>query len=302
MTKINLQRFADNPTNVRRYEPEFAELLRAVFTKKAYFRDFFGGTIATLDGITNNDKAFTVKTSDIPVAVGSAYNTGENVAFGTGTGSTNRFGNRTEVIYVNTDVPYSWEWTIHEGIDRHTVNNDMDAAIADRLELHAQARISQFNTHHGKFISNSAGKTISGGASVTKDNVADLFNALDKYFIDIEATGTRVVKCTADVYNAVVDSGLSTTSKNSAVDVDNNIIRTFKGFQIEEVPAAMFQKNEVMYAYIQNVGKAFTGIETTRTIEAQDFDGIAIQGAGKAGEYIPPVNKAAVAKVTVTGA
>ena len=93
-----------------------------------------------------------------------------------------------------------------------------------------------------------------------------------------------------------------TTAKGSSVNVDNNTVNTFKGFQLEVIPDAMFQKNECIYAYITGIGKAFTGIQTARTIESEDFDGVALQGAGKAGEYILPANKKAVAKVTVTAA
>ena len=303
--KLNLQVFAgeNNNQNVRAYTKDFKELLTAVFAKESYFSDFFGGSIEALDGIQHNQTAFSVKTSDIPVAVGK-YSTDANTAFGTGTGSTSRFGNRTEVIYTDTDVPYSWEYVFHEGIDRHTVNNDMDAAIADRLELQANARIDQFNTHHGKFISDNAGKSISGGASITKDNVADIFSQLSAYFVNAKVRKglAKVAKVTPAVYNAIIDCGLATTSKNSDANIDANTITTFKGFQVEEIPEDEFQNNEVIYAYVTGIGKAFTGIETARTIESEDFDGVALQGAGKAGEYILPANKAAVAKVTVTGA
>jgi len=71
----------------------------------------------------------------------------------------------------------------------------------------------------------------------------------------------------------------------------------FKGFEIEELPESMFQEGEVAYAYIAGVGKAFTGINTARTIESEDFDGVALQGAGRAGEFILDDNKAAVVKV-----
>jgi len=301
---FNLQVFADDNNNdlpARRYNKEFKDLLQVVYGAQSYFGDFFAGDIEALDSIQNKDTAFSVKTSDIPVVVGT-YSTDENTAFGTGTGSSNRFGERKEIVYADTDVPYSWSWSFHEGLDRHTVNNDLDAAVADRLELQARAKVNQFNTHHGKFISTSAGKSIAAGASITKDNVADVFNQLSKYFVNIGAIGTKVAKVTADVYNAIIDSGLTTTSKNSSANVDDNTVLKFKGFQIEEVPEDLFQKNEVVYAYITGVGKAFTGIETARTIESEDFDGLALQGAGKAGEYILPDNKKAVAKVTITGA
>ena len=64
----------------------------------------------------------------------------------------------------------------------------------------------------------------------------------------------------------------------------------------------MFQTKECCYAYIEGVAKAFTGINTARTIESEDFDGLALQGAGKAGEFILPDNKPAVVKVSFTGA
>lgn len=302
---FNLQIFAAGDNNdlpVRSYQKSFKELLKAVFAKEAYFADFFGGRIEALDGVQENDTAFYVKTSDIPVTVGNAYNEGAAIAFGAGTSNTNRFGNRTEVIYTDTPVNYTWEWVIHEGIDRHTVNNDFNAAVADRLELHARAKVAQFNTHHGQFISTNAGHTVAGGASITKDNVASVFAQLDTYFTDIEAVGTKIAKVNSTVWNAIIDSGLATTAKGSGVNIDTNEVREFKGFLVSKVPANKFQTNEVVYAYIEAVGKAFTGIETARTIESEDFDGVALQGAGKAGEYILPDNKKAVAKVTVTGA
>src|SRR5690625_2520756 len=146
----------NNNQAARSYQPQFKELLQAVFQNRAYFRDFFGGNIEALDGVQHNENAFNVKTSDIPVVVGT-YDKGANVAFGTGTANSTRFGDRTEIIYTDTPVPYTWEWAIHEGIDRHTVNNDFNAAIADRLDLQAQAKIRKFNQQHSEFISDSAG-------------------------------------------------------------------------------------------------------------------------------------------------
>ncbi len=301
---INLQLFADGDNNdqaARSYQKEFKELLKAVFKKQSYFADFFGGDLEALDGVKENETAFYVKTSDIPVVVGSAYDKGENVAFGTGTGSSSRFGNRTEVIYTDMPVKYTWEWTFHEGIDRHTVNHDFDSAIADRLELQARAKTAKFNTQHGKFISESAAKT-EVLADYTADNVLALFDALSAYFNNIEAVGTKVAKVNSSLYNAIVNHPLMTTAKNSAASVADNDVAKFKGFLIQEVPDGLFGENECCYAYITGVGKAFTGINTARTIESEDFDGVALQGAGKAGEFILPDNKKAVAKATVTGA
>lgn len=291
----------NNNLAIRTYQKEFKGLLEAVFESRAYFGDFFGGGIEALDGVQHNEEAFYVKTSDIPVVIGT-YDTDPNVAFGTGTSSTNRFGERTEVIYTDAPVNYTWEWAFHEGLDRHTVNNDLEAAVADRLDLQAQAKMNQFNAKHGLFISKVAGKEeeitkVTDATSYSNDEVLDVFNRLSNYFVNIQAIGVRTAKVTPELYNSIVDHPLTTSAKNSSADIDQNNILTFKGFVIEEIPEALFQKGEVCYAYIQNVGKAFTGINTARTIESADFDGKALQGAGKAGEYILPGNKKAVVKV-----
>lgn len=301
--RFNLQMFAGENNNqaVRSYQLEFKKMLQAVFRSQAYFADFFGGGIEVLDGVQENETAFNVKTSDIPVVVGTGYNKDENTAFGTGTGKSSRFGNRTEVVYTNTPVNYSWGWNWHEGIDRHTVNNDFDAAVADRTELQAIAKTDLFNAKHGAFISASATKT-ANLADYTADSVLALFNELSKYYTNIKAVGIRKAKVNSDLYNAIVDHPLMTSAKGSKANIDENDVVKFKGFLIQEVPEEMFAESECCYTYIENVGKAFTGINTARTIESEDFDGVAFQGAGLAGEYILPANKKAVAKVTITGA
>ena len=301
--KFDLQLFAAGDNNdlpARSYQLEFKSLLQAVFKKQSYFADFFGGSIEAMDGVQENDTAFYVKTSDIPCVCGTGYDKTATKAFGTGTGNSSRFGSRTEIIYTNTPAKYTWGWNFHEGIDRHTVNNDFAAAIADRLELQARAKTKAFNDAHGKFISQNAGHSETL-LDYTDDNVLALFNALSKYYNNIEAVGTKRAKVCADLYNAIVDHKLTTSSKGSVANIDENGVVKFKGFLIEEVPDDLFQAGEVAYVYIDGVGKAFTGINTARTIESEDFDGVALQGAGKAGEFILPDNKKAVCKVLLDG-
>lgn len=325
--KFDLQLFAAGDNNnqaIRYYGKQFAGIVEAVFAVQSHFGDFFAGGLETLDGISEKATAFSVKTSDVASAltagtVSSAgaytngYNTGANVGMGTGTGSTSRFGNRAEVIYNDIDVPYSFNWTFHEGLDRHTVNNDFDAAIADRLDLQAQAKVAMINAQHGAYISSIAEKVISKSA-ITASNVGDVFNELSAYFVNIGAVGTKVANVSADVYNAIIDSGLATTAKGSTVNIDRETVEMFKGFVIEQIPAGDFAETTVVgeesnaeyddciYAYVQHIGKAFLGINTARTIESEDFDGVALQGAGKGGQWVPNDNKAAVAKVYTTGA
>lgn len=287
----------NNDSAVRTYQKDFKSLLQAVFKKQGYFADFFGGDLEAMDGVQHNETAFYVKTSDIPVVFGDSYNTDEATAFGAGTSKGSRFGERTEIVYVDTPVNYTWGWNFHEGIDRHTVNNNFDVAVADRLDLQAQAKTQKFNAMHSKFIAESAGKSIPL-TGYTADAVLALFNELSKYFINIHAIGEKVAKVNADLYNAIVDHPLATSGKASGANIDNNTILRFKGFVIEEIPDDVMHEGAVAYAYIRGVAKAFTGINTARTVESEDFDGVALQGAGKAGEYIPADNKKAVVKVT----
>lgn len=292
--------------SARSYQLQFREMLRAVFGVNAYFGDFFAGGLEALDGVQHNENAFYVKTSDIPVVIQN-YSTDANTAFGTGTANTTRFGPRTEIIYTDTPVPYTWDWAIHEGIDRFTVNNSMESAIADRLELQARAKTRQFNRHHADFIAASAGHT-EALASYSDADIIGLFNRLDTYFTNIEAEGERIAAVNTALYNAIVNHNLTTTGKNSTVNIDTNEYVEFKGFNLRKVPDAMFTVTGTgagtyaAFAYIQGMGKAFTGINTTRTIESEDFDGVALQGAGRAGEFVLDDNKAAIVRVTAPAA
>ncbi len=300
---FDIQLFAEGENNsaVRTYQKDFKGLLQAVFKKQSYFADFFGGGLEAMDGVQHNETAFYVKTSDIPVVFGEGYDKDANTAFGDGTSNSSRFGKRTEIIYTDTPVPYTWGWNFHEGIDRHTVNNNFDVAVADRLDLQAQAKTQKFNAMHSKFIAESAGKTMQL-AEYTDAAVLALFNELSKYFVNIHAVGEKVAKVNADLYNAIVDHAMTTTAKGSAANIDSNGIVKFKGFTIEQIPDDVMHANVVAYAYIKGVAKAFTGINTARTVESEDFDGVALQGAGKAGEYIPADNKKAVVVVNGAGA
>lgn len=294
---------ANQDLNARSYQKQFKELLQAVFGVQSCFGDFFGG-LEALDGVQDNETAFYVKTSDIPVVMGNDYIKDGNVAFGTGTGNSTRFGDRTEIIYKDTPVPYTWGWVFHEGIDRHTVNNAFEAAVADRLELQARAKTKRFNQKHSEFIASVAAKSETL-VSFSADEVLALLNRLSKYFTNIGAEGTRVVKVRSDLYNAIVDHPFVTTSKNSSVNIDENGIVKIKGFLIREIPDEMFVTKEseyAAYAYITGMGKAFTGINTARAVESEDFDGMALQGAGKAGEFILEDNKKAVVKVVAPAA
>ena len=83
---------------IKVFTREYAGLLQDIFEKKQLFLRTFGGSLQVKDGITNKDTFIDLKVSDTDVVI-QQYDTGENVAFGTGTGNSNRFGERKEIKY-----------------------------------------------------------------------------------------------------------------------------------------------------------------------------------------------------------
>lgn len=280
----------------RLYGDKLIDVLDAVFEQQSYFSDFFGGGVESIDGVADGDTAFKVKGTDMPVVI-NEYSTDADVAFGTGTSMSNRFGELQEVIYETIDVPYTWPWSFNEGLDVSTVNMSMDEAVADRLVVQSQTLLGKFNAKHGEFIAANAGEKLEI-TTVDNDSVIELFNDLSTHFINKHAVGRKIASVAPEVYNVIVDHPLATKEKASSVNIDNNTVLKFKGFEIQEVPESLFTGDNVVYAYVFGVGKAFTGVNITRTIPVHpDFAGTALQGMGKAGEFIPEANKAAVVAV-----
>lgn len=286
----------NNDQAVRYYQKQFAGIFASVFNKQSYFGDLSPSGVDVLDGVQENATAFSLKTSDIPVTVGT-YNTGANVAFGTGTGNTTRFGNRVEITYTNTDVPYLGTWSYHEGVDRFTVNNNLDQAVADRLELQAQAKTQLLDNVVGTYLDTNAGHT-AVLADFADASITTFFDELAAYYVNQEVVGDKVAKVNTSLYNAIIKHPLATTGKNSAVNIDTNGILQFRGFTINQVPDAKFPEGTAALVYVRGSGKPFLGINTARAIESEDFDGRALQGAGKYGCFVTLDNLRSVTKVT----
>lgn len=281
---------ANNNNNlpIRTYQKQFAQLIQTVYGVQGVFAPTFGA-LQTLDGIQNNDVAFSLKTNDVPVVVGE-YSTDANTAFGTGTANSSRFGKMVEVIYGDSNVPYDFTWAIHEGIDRFTVNNDLNAAVADRLNLQAQAKTRLFNNKQGTFL---AGAATDIGLDAT--DVNKLFETAVEKYTDLEVVVPIRAYVTTAVYNAIIDASLTTTGKGSAVDIDANGIARFRGITLTKTPTQYMADQAVIFTP-DNIGRAFAGIATARTIESTDFDGVELQGAGKAGQWVADDNKKAIFK------
>lgn len=279
----------NNNLPVRVYSKQFLQLLSTVYQAQSVFMPTFG-TLQALDGVSNNAVAFSVKTNDMAVVVGE-YSTDANTAFGTGTSNSSRFGEMKEVIYADTDVPYTANWAIHEGLDQMTVNNDLDAAVADRLNLQAQAKTRLFNVAMGKALS-AAGTDLG-----TVDDVNALFEEAVEKYTDLEVIAPVRAYVTATVYNAIIDLANVTTAKNSAVNIDTNGIMSFRGITITKVPTQYMGGKAVIFAP-DNIARLFTGINIARTIQAIDFAGVELQGAGKYGTFILDDNKKAIFTAT----
>lgn len=279
----------NNDLPVRVYSKQFLQLLSTVYQSQSVFMPTFGA-LQALDGISNNAVAFSVKTNSMAVVVGE-YSTDANTAFGTGTSKSSRFGNMKEVIYTDTDVPYTAKWTIHEGLDQMTVNNDLDAAVADRLNLQAQAKTRQFNVAMGKALA-AAGSDLGKATDINA-----LFEKAVEKYTDLEVIAPVRAYVTATVYNAIIDLANVATAKNSAVNIDTNGMVSFRGITITKVPTQYMGGKAVIFAP-DNIARLFTGINIARTIQAIDFAGVELQGAGKYGTFILDDNKKAIFTAT----
>lgn len=280
---------------IKIFTKQYAGLLENVFEKKQNFLNTFGGKLQVQDGITNKDSFIDLKISDTDVVI-QKYDMGENVAFGTGTGTSNRFGQRKEIKSVDKQVPYEEPLAIHEGVDNFTVNDNAEEVIQERAALHAEAWVEQMNGFLSKALSDAAHKTLTG--KLTEEDVVKTFNEASKIFVNnkVSKDVARVAYVTSDVYNFIVDAKLVSTGKGSTVNIDDNEYLKFKGFILDELADEYFQKGENIIFAADNVGVAGVGIEIYRMLDSEDFAGVAIQSAGKFGKYIPEKNQKAVVK------
>ena len=284
---------------IKLYTKQYAGMLQNIFESKSAFLRAFGGEIQTIQGAEADSNFLNLKISDTDVVI-QAYNTGENVGFGTGTGNTNRFGPRKEVKSVDLQVPFDTPLAIHEGIDSFTVNDIPEQVVAERLALHAVAWAENYDAVMSAELSTNASETLEG--ELTEEGATKLFADARKIFVNNKVSNSIawVAYVNADVYNFLIDSKLATTDKNSGVNVDTQALYRFKGFELVELSDDKFQEGEQAYFVADGVGVAGLGIPVARTMDSEDFAGVALQGAGKLGKYIPVKNKKAILKATLT--
>lgn len=281
---------------IKLYTKQYAGMLPELFAKKSAFLRAFGGTIQTLQGAEADANFLNLKTTDTDVVI-QAYSTDAAVAFGAGTGSTNRFGVRKEVKSTDTQVPFDTPLAIHEGIDNFTVNDIPEQVVAERLALHAVAWAENYDGVMSATISSSASATLTE-TELSETGVTNAFAEAHKKFVNNNVSNAVawVAYVTADVYNFLIDSKLATTAKNSSANVDEQTLYKFKGFELVELPDAKFQTGDNVYFVADGVGVAGVAIPVARTMDSEDFAGVALQAAGKLGKYIPDKNKKAILK------
>lgn len=283
------------------FTKNYMAMLAKITESRSRFLRSFGGQIQIYDGVADSDTMLHLKVNNTKAVI-KKYDKGENVAFGTGTGSTNRFGQRLEIKSVDLTVPYEAPIAIHEGIDNVTVNDVADKVVAERLEENALAQTEYINELLAKALSDNASETLAG--QMTEDGVTKTFSAAHKKFVNnkISKSIAWVAYVTSDVYDFLIDSKLATTAKNSSANIDDQTMYKFKGFVLEETPDEYFQEGEQVMFAADGVGIAGVGLQIVRTIDADDFYGVAIQGAGKYGKYITDENKAGILKAKLAPA
>lgn len=284
---------------IKLYTKQYSGMVPDLFESRTHFLRSFGGRVQVHADAEYNDKFLTLKTTDTDVTI-QAYNTGANVAFGTGTGSSSRFGERHEVKSVDTTVEWETPLAIHDGIDRFTVNDIPEQVVAERLALHGAAWAEHVDGMLGKALSDNASETLTG--ELTEEGVVQAFADARKKFVNnkVSRNVAWVAYVNADVFNLLVDSKLATTAKNSSADIDNQTLYAFKGFLLQEIQDDAFQVGEQIYFAADGVGVVGIGIEVTRVLDSEDFNGVALQGAGKYGKYIPTKNQKAILKAKLT--
>ncbi|HEL9617815.1 TPA: capsid protein [Streptococcus suis] len=283
------------------YTKNYMAMLAKITESRSCFLRSFGGQIQIYDGVADSDTMLHLKVNNTKAVI-KKYDKGENVGFGTGTGSTNRFGQRLEIKSIDLTVPYEAPIAIHEGIDNVTVNDVPDKVVAERLEENALAQTEYINELLAKALSDNASETLTG--QMTEEGVTKTFAAARKKFVNnkISKSIAWVAYVTSDVYDFLIDSKLATTAKNSSANIDEQSLYKFKGFVLEETPYEYFQEGEQVMFAVDGVGIAGVGLQIVRTIDADDFYGVAIQGAGKYGKYIADENKVGILKAKLAPA
>lgn len=153
------------------------------------------------------------------------------------------------------------------------------------------------NKKIGKFLSTNAGET-KELAKLDEASIQKLFNQVNVYVVNTEINAPIKCYVRAQVYNAIIDMASTNKSKGSNINLDSNGLLKYKNIELIVVPEQYFENNVVAIFSPDGIVIPFIGIETARTVEAEDFDGVKLQAAAKGGTFVLDDNKKAIIKVT----
>lgn len=274
---------------VRYYEKQFAGQIKTIFENKMAFLPAFGGEIQVKD-VIDSDVFITVKLSDKNVVIND-YSTDADVGMGTDTSS--RFGPAREIKSVNKEIKLDSPKSIHEKIDKMTVNDEFDEVVAERLAIGASTWADYYDKELGKYLADNKGKELEGDA--TLEGITKMFDEAYAEMVNnnVSMSVTKTAYVTPKAYALIMNSPLTVSTKGSSVNIDDNNIIKFKEFNIELVPAPKMASDIIFAA--NSVGVAGLGLETARVITVDtSHAGYTIQGASKLGKYIPEEYKKAI--------
>lgn len=281
------------------YTTKVAGQLPNLFARRSAFMRAFGGDLQVITGDEYNNKFLKLKTEDTEVVI-QDYNTGANVAFGTGTSNSSRLGPMREVKSTNEEVEFEAPQVINEGIDFHTANDNIDTVASKRLALHSNALVLSYEKIMGKELSEKASENLS--VKLTEESVVKAFNSAYSSFINNEVSDTVnwIAYVTSEVASVLTDSKLTVKEKSSNVNVGNNTVDKFKNFEIVVIPESKFQEGEIIYFTAEDVGVAGVALKEARAMDDHpDFFGIVVQSSAKFGKFIPARNSKAIIKATL---
>ena len=287
---------------IKNYTLEHAGIIPDIFENKSIFLKAFGGQIQTTVNQESEATFLRLKNIDSAVVVQN-YSTDPDVAFGTGTSNSNRYGERREIKATDVSVPYEAPLSVNEGVDKLTVNSpDYDEIVSGRVAAITAEWANQYDKVMGKAISDNASETLDG--ELTEAGVVKVFNDARKAFVvnKVSKTIGWTAYVTSDVFNLLVDSDLAKTVKGSTVDIDNGEIYKFKGFELVEVGEKGDELLNDIYFTANGVGVSGIAIEETRVGQTLDYAGTVIVSVSKLGKHIPEPNKKAIVVANLTEA
>lgn len=270
----------NNNLPVRYFTKEYKATFGTVYGIQAAFANALA-PLQILDGVSMNKNAFTVKTNSTPVVIGE-YKVSADVNKGQ-----SRFGDATEIIYIDTEVPYDYTWAINEMLDLFTVNEDFEDAINDRLIVQSEMKTRVANQRVGKKLGEYAGKTLQM-ATLTEEELHKAFDAAHEYLRNLGVIAPVTVFVTPAVY--------SVYKKLVGKSALNGFSTSFK---VVEEAEQDFPTDAKMLFVPDGIAVPFIGINVVRTIMPDTHAGHNLQGAGKGGTYVSEDNKKAIIKVGV---